>query len=365
MATNEKRISMHPDLMFMTSGKTKKNKQPKEKTNDVKIRAPPKTKNQTLRKQSLLRMIRKHQDEKHRQQLQLISGNAHMQQSTQPMNNIMKDTFEFMNNIRDKHINNHTVKNNNFNQIEMTPHTTHLTQQHNQENHSNQNNNSNTMTTFDSNENIHSNTDNTNMNTNTPHQSVENIVVNDDSVRFHVNVPHKDAEPKYGCLKNGSLPTYRSYHTTNASTQKHLPSLNHNNTNVGISNQNTSGSFQKQNAELNALQKYTAHRNQIHDKQKKIIRRTFNVGKNNKEKKISVLISNKKIRSNTTLKLQELKDVSIYQVKKDLIKRGLIRVGCITPESVLRQMYTVVHSMCGSVQNHNSELLLHNYLHTE
>jgi hypothetical protein len=278
----------------------------------------------------------------------------------------MKDTFEFMNNIRDKHINNHTVKNNNFNQIEMTPHTTHLTQQHNphnSQNHSNQNNNSNTMTTLDSNENIHSNTDNTNMNTNTPHQSVENIVVNDDSVRFHVNVPHKDAEPKYGCLKNGSLPTYRSYHTTNASTQKHLPIMN--NTNVGTSNQNTSGSFQKQNAELNALQKYTAHRNQIHDKQKKIIRRTFNVGKNNKQKKISVLISNKKIRSNTTLKLQELKDVSIYQVKKDLIKRGLIRVGCITPESVLRQMYTVVHSMCGSVQNHNSELLLHNYLHTE
>ena len=366
MATNEKRISMHPDLMFMTSGKTKKNKQPKEKTSDVKIRAPPKTKNQTLRKQSLLRMIRKHQDEKHRQQLQLISGNASTQQSTQPMNNSMKDTFEFMNNIRDKQMNNHTVKNNNFNQIEMTPHTTLNTQQHNphnSQNHSIQNNlsNTNTNNTYDSEKtpiNVR------NMDTITPQQPAENIVVNDDSVRFHVNVPQKDAEPKYGCLKNGSLPTYRSFHTTNATTQKHLPTMN-NNTIVGTSNQNTSGSFQKQNAELNALQKYTAHRNQIHDKQKKIIRRTFNVGKNNKEKKISVLISNKKIRSNTTLKLQELKDVSIYHVKTDLIKRGLIRVGCITPESVLRQMYTVVHSMCGSVQNHNSELLLHNYLHTE
>ena len=333
MDSSEKKISIHPDLMFMTSGKTQKKKASKEKKEQIKMKAPAKTKNHTLRKQSLLRMIRKHQDEKHRQQLQMMSGAANIQPEKQ-YNNNMGETLQFMNNIKEKHTaSNQTLKNNNYNNISVSPH------EHSEININNQSN------AFDLTE---------------PSNETSDVVVQDNSIKFHVNVPQNNIQPKYGCLKDGNLPTYRSQHNKNdyGTTRKHLPdSLNSSKSDNNL----------KQNAELNALQKYTSHK-KAHEnryKQKKIIRRTFNVGKRNKERKISVLISNKKIRSNTTLKMQQLKDVPIHQIKNDLIKRGLIKVGCITPESVLRQMYSVVHSMCGSIQNHNAELLLHNYLHDQ
>jgi len=336
MASTEKKISIHPDLMFMTSGKTQKKKAPKEKKEQIKMKTQTKAKNQTLRKQSLLRMIRKHQDEKHRQQLQMISGNDNSQQSEKihnNNNNNMDDTLQFMNNIKEKHSANHTLKNNNYNTLSISQPSQPL------------------LNNADSTPVVNMNND-TNLS-----QERSDVIIQDDSVKFHVNVPQNNIQPKYGCLKDGNLPTYRSLNNTHqGSTRKNL-----------LQTLEGSKRDSSQNAELNALQKYTSHKKAIQQrhKQKKIIRRTFNVGKKNKEQKISVLISNKKIRSNTTLKLQHLKDISIFQVKNDLIKRGLIKVGCITPESVLRQMYSVVHSMCGSIQNHNGELLLHNYLNGE
>lgn len=333
MASTEKKISIHPDLMFMTSGKTQKKKAPKEKKEQIKMKTQTKAKNHTLRKQSLLRMIRKHQDEKHRQQLQMISGNDNSQQSENIHNNNMDDTLQFMNNIKEKHSANHTLKNNNYNTLSISQPSQPL------------------LNNADSTPVVNMNND-TNLS-----QERSDVIIQDDSVKFHVNVPQNNIQPKYGCLKDGNLPTYRSLNNTHqGSTRKNL-----------LQTLEGSKRDSSQNAELNALQKYTSHKKAIQQrhKQKKIIRRTFNVGKKNKERKISVLISNKKIRSNTTLKLQHLKDISIFQVKNDLIKRGLIKVGCITPESVLRQMYSVVHSMCGSIQNHNGELLLHNYLNGE
>ena len=338
MASTEKKISIHPDLMFMTSGKTQKKKAPKEKKEQIKMKTQTKAKNHTLRKQSLLRMIRKHQDEKHRQQLQMISGNDNSQQSEKIYNNNMDDTLQFMNNIKEKHSANHTLKNNNYNTLSISQPSQPLS-----------NNTDSTPV-------VNLNNDSNLFDISTPNSSQEqsDVIIQDDSVKFHVNIPQNNIQPKYGCLKDGNLPTYRTMNNTQqGSTRKNL-----------LQTIEGSKHDSSQNAELNALQKYTSHKKAIEQrqKQKKIIRRTFNVGKKNKERKISVLISNKKIRSNTTLKLQQLKDISIFQVKNDLIKRGLIKVGCITPESVLRQMYSVVHSMCGSIQNHNAELLLHNYL---
>jgi hypothetical protein len=338
MASTEKKISIHPDLMFMTSGKTQKNKAPKEKKEQIKMKTQTKAKNHTLRKQSLLRMIRKHQDEKHRQQLQMISGNTNTSQSEKIYNNNMDDTLQFMNNIKEKHSANHTLKNNNYNTLSISQPRQPLSNN------------------IDSTPAINVNNDTNLFDISSPNPSPEqsDVIIQDDSVKFHVNVPQNNIQPKYGCLKDGSLPTYRTLNSTQqGSTRKNL-----------LQTLEGSKRDSSQNAELNALQKYTSHKKALEQKhkQKKIIRRTFNVGKKNKERKISVLISNKKIRSNTTLKLQQLKDISIFQVKNDLIKRGLIKVGCITPESVLRQMYSVVHSMCGSIQNHNAELLLHNYL---
>jgi len=336
-STEKKKISIHPDLMFMTSGKTQKKKSSKEKKEQIKMKPPPKTKNNTLRKQSLLRMIRKHQDEKHRDQLKMMSGNGNNVTTEKTYNNNMDDTLQFMNNIKAKHSASHTLKNNNYNTLSIS-----------QPSHTITDDNVNTNTqsnVFDLSNEENENTD---------------VIIQDDSVKFHVNVPQNSIQPKYGCMKDGNLPTYKAVNNIqNTYTRRHLPQ--------SLQGGNQDNNMNKRNAELNALQKYTSHKRSTdqRQKQKKIIRRTFNVGKKVKERKMSVLISNKKIRSNITLKLQMLKDISIFQVKNDLIKRGLIKVGCITPENVLRQMYSVVHSMCGSIQNHNSELLLHNYLHND
>lgn len=330
MESTQKKISIHPDLMFMTSGKTQKKKSVSSKPAQIKVKTPPKAKNNTLRKQSLLKMIRKHQDEKHRQQLQMLSPN-HTRPSQIVHNTSMNDTLEFMNNVKEKHVTKQTLKNNNYNAITISNDIQEPIRQDEAKPFSSHN--------------IES----------------TDLDKQDNSIRFNVNVPQNHIQPKYGCLKDGKLPTYKSIHqhNNNSGTQKHLSQHSdngNNNNNVNI----------RQRAELNALQKYTSNKQKhTSNKQRKLIRRTFNVGKHNNERKISVLISNKKIRSNTTLKLQQLKEIPIYQVKKDLISRGLIKVGCITPESVLRQMYIMTNSMCGTVYNHNADLLIHNYLNNE
>jgi hypothetical protein len=45
-----------------------------------------------------------------------------------------------------------------------------------------------------------------------------------------------------------------------------------------------------------------------------------------------------------------------------LVKRGLIRVGSITPVDVLRKMYESAVMMCGEVHNHNPDNLLYNFM---
>jgi hypothetical protein len=49
-------------------------------------------------------------------------------------------------------------------------------------------------------------------------------------------------------------------------------------------------------------------------------------------------------------------------VRKYLIKKGLIRVGSSCPNDVLRKMYESSMMMCGEIQNHNPDNLLYNYL---
>ena len=175
MESTEKKISIHPDLMFMTSGKTKKNKASKEKKEQIKMKTQPKTKNNTLRKQSLLRMIRKHQDEKHRDQLKMMSGNVNIT-TEKPYNNNMDDTLQFMNNIKEKHSVNHTLKNNNYNTLSIS-----------QPSHTITLDNDNTNNIISSGTNTQSNI----FDLSNEEKENTDVIIQDDSVKFHVNVPQK------------------------------------------------------------------------------------------------------------------------------------------------------------------------------
>jgi hypothetical protein len=96
-------------------------------------------------------------------------------------------------------------------------------------------------------------------------------------------------------------------------------------------------------------------------KQRKTIRRTYNVGKSRFQPKIGVLISNRTIRNNITTKAQMLKQTPITEVRAYLVKKGFIKVGTAAPNDVLRKMYESAALICGDVENHNSENLLYNY----
>lgn len=197
-------------------------------------------------------------------------------------------------------------------------------------------------------------------------------------------------QPQYSSMKGGSMPTYR--HWKHQQTQKNMSPLQQQSpthmhpprpTSMPIQIQNlplsTSPSpiaVVEQRAIENPLLKKMIESRKINEKmdtlkkanvrprmkQKKTIRRTFKLGKSKTYSQVSVLVSNKKIRGNILTKTQQLKTVPIDDIKKFLIKRGFIKVGSTAPNDVLRKMYESVVLICGEVNNHNTENLYHNYL---
>jgi hypothetical protein len=226
----------------------------------------------------------------------------------------------------------------------------------------------------------------------------------------------RSAPPQYGCLKNGQLPTYRMWKNR---TVKNPPSLNTpliGNTqpillppsiptreqpplaNFSISSSpNTMGVYdtkapsnsptiqvlgggastspniavrEEQTSDIRAHQTFRQHKSQFkkrarQPKQKRILRRTYRVGKSKHYPHVSVLISNKTLRNQITTKAQLLKQTPMDEVKKTLIKKGLIKVGTTAPNDVLRKMYESVVLLCGDIHNHNSENLLYNYFNSD
>jgi hypothetical protein len=235
--------------------------------------------------------------------------------------------------------------------------------------------------------------------------------MNETPLPIHSKQPNN---PPYGCLKGGNLPTYRNWlnkttKNTNAQTitpngvqqQSQIPlqSFLHNNTIItpnsvlqpvqqtiipkqqSFNNMNTMSNPIHQpneirvNDNLKRISEVKQTMNRLHFlnnqplakkmKQKKIIRRTYKVGKSKILPRISVLVSNRTIRNKINTQKQLLKQVPIQEIKKYLIKRGFIRVGSITPNDILRKMYESSVLICGEIQNHNPDNLLYNFLNDD
>jgi hypothetical protein len=182
----------------------------------------------------------------------------------------------------------------------------------------------------------------------------------------------KYPKPRWGCLKNGSLPTFRHFHKTAYNRPNISSSIVSRPTIPEAYIQNAIISDDGRRNPVKALKMYSAV-NQAkikpskmrYPKQKRTVRRTFKIGKSLKTSKVGVLISNKTIRKNITTKAQLLKQVSIHDIKKYLIKRGLIKIGTTAPNDVLRKMYESSIMMCGELYNHNTDNLLYNFFNDE
>jgi len=179
--------------------------------------------------------------------------------------------------------------------------------------------------------------------------------------------------PKYGCLKNGSLPTYRVWKNQ---TQRNYPAqIPRNTMEIAPSpiQMNYETRLRDKIKEMSEVKQHQERKKQLLNgkvfkkpkKQKRIIRRTFRTGKSKAYPRISVLVSNKTLRNDANLKKTELKEAPMDEVKQYLKQQGFIKVGTSTPNNVLREMYESAKMICGELKNYSPENLLYNYFNDD
>jgi hypothetical protein len=371
----KKRIVVNPDFLKfpMRGGRTKKNR---ENANNppkpIKIRTETVSGMDKTYKRRALNYIRKHQEEKYKL---LMKGDQEPLQSNgivgggktyaDNFNNDFDDSLSFLQKLTEQ--NSQKLKSNHSTLKQYpTPHTP-------------------SSTLFES--------------------SVLNQVL-DQNIRVDDNAVFQNVvnsgplplpsislpKPAYGCLKGGTLPTFRTLksrdiassslpYTTNISNPlAHSPSelergigQTQNELNIGGGKKMTP---EQQRAELKQFLEHKKEEKlrvervkrqrgimKPSKKQKRTTTRTFRVGKSKHYPRVGVLIPNKTIRTQVLAKKQKIRETPLEDVRRYLIKKGLIRVGSSCPNDVLRQMYESSMMMCGEIQNHNPDNLLYNYLH--
>tara|TARA_B100000902_G_C27309285_1_gene917391 strand:+ start:1366 stop:2364 length:999 start_codon:yes stop_codon:yes gene_type:complete len=327
--SEKKVLSINPDLFSFNNNNTTKKK--KEKVSQNKINIKPEKKSSlkdTMKKRSILRMIRQHQNEKYENLLNKKNNEMVKPTNTESIiTNDFKHAETYLTNLT-----NESPKERPREVVNTHNYTIKQPVQNYQENIRLQ-----------------------------PIQSEIEPVTIQSPIS---SVVEHNIKPQYGCLKNGSLPTYRSYMNQ---TRKQLPThINTNNSIVNEKNEDRINNIlERQSLNLQYLDKnQNRELKKRPKKRKKIIRRTFKIGKSNKKPKISILVSNKTLRNNTATKKQLLKQTPILDIKRYLIKHGFIKIGSICPDDLMRKMYESAVLICGEVQNHNADNLLHNYLNS-
>lgn len=310
-----KTIQINPDLFTLSSSGTRKKKnEPKE----LKIKVPKENKNTLAKRNTLLKFIRRHQEKNTKKSIHDAKKDSIVQ--SDPIPSDFDDSLKYLMDMTENY-----EKEANTTKPTKVNYT--LKNQHEPENVS---------MIFPETEKL--------IPTTLP--------------TFHKDLPHMHlAAPKYGCLKHGKLPTYRQFH--GPQTQRNLPRQ------IGSGNVKTLGNDDSFSENRIIQKKVKEGRKMSYPSQKKILRRTFKVGKSNKHRKVSVLVGNKTIRHQISNKNQTLKETPLIEVRRYLVKHGLIKIGSIAPPDVLRKMFESASLLCGSVTNHNSEILMFNYMNSD
>jgi hypothetical protein len=180
--------------------------------------------------------------------------------------------------------------------------------------------------------------------------------------------------PPYSSMKNGSKPTFRYWRNQ---TQKNTPPPPSLGQSLGQSLMQPRPAPVWTSAprpQVDTIEFYKEREQQRKErrvrprappKQKRTLTRTFFLGKSKHYPRVGVLVSNKTIRKETSQKIQKLRQTPIEEVRRTLIRKGLIKVGSPAPNDVLRKMYESMSLLCGELNNHNPETLLYNYLNAD
>lgn len=363
--SDKKILAINPELFSFSKNTTRKKRESKA-TNPIKVKPSlHSSQNASVKKKAILKMIRQHQEDRYRSQTDSATPKPVASTTNdQSVNSELKSAQLFFENLAEKQSHNLAPKN----------------------------------TTL---KNYPASAGNRAENVSVPLPNVSHQLAPPVGPALHINPRAAISQPKYGCLKNGELPTFRNYINQ---TRKQTPiaispgrvdrpvsNLGIQTTGLGILGHNPAGSIPvaspaqtrisditdraKQSIQQSSLQQQLTNKmNQTlstngagkyrNRKRKKTIRRTYKIGKSKIMPKISVLVSNKTIRNQILTKTQLLKQTSIQDIKRYLIKHGLIRVGSTTPNDVLRKMYESAQMVCGEIHNHNPDNLLYNFINS-
>jgi hypothetical protein len=161
---------------------------------------------------------------------------------------------------------------------------------------------------------------------------------------FRYEVPQ---DKPYGALKNGAKPSYREYF--NKTLKRHAQSHAQNHV-------NDASSF-KNNKKKSSKPKHVPRK--IKQVKRKTTVKKYKLGKYGK--KISILIKNNKTIKKIQDAQRELKNVPIHDVKNELIKTNLLKLGSTAPSNLLRKIYEDAN-MAGKVVNVGGDTFMHNYM---
>jgi len=337
--SDKKTLNIDPNMFSFTNNNTTRKRSKQTNAGGIKIKQnAPKKKDDSLKKRSILKMIRQHQSDRYNKLFNPdpIKHSKNIDDGSQ-FKNEFKDAQQFFQNLTEKteqkaKIQNHTLK-----QYPSLPERSLLM-----------------------------------------HPSIPPITEN----IFIPPIPNAEepfkikpsAAPAYGCLKNGALPTYRNYMNITQKNQAHnqVPKLKEPDVAAKLEAIKAEITEHKINDSMNRVQEIKQATEKLQQlkiggrpkkmKQKKTVKRTYKIGKSKVLPKVSVLVSNRTLRNNISTQSQSLKQIPIDEVKKYLMKRGFIKVGSTSPNDVLRKMYESVVLICGEVQNHNPDNLLYNFL---
>jgi len=326
-----KTITINPELFKHTSNRGSRKKQPAG-TNDIRVKTP-KEKRRSIRKNHVLKFIRDQQEKNLKQLLETDKSAKSVEPESTDFNSDFNESLNYLMSLsQEKEKGKVTTQNKNG-----------------------------TLKNYSlpkSNVNFSLETVGPNI--------IDNFVSTPSVPVFpsQLSVPNLNAVPKYGCLKGGSLPTYKTYHNQ---TQKKYAETHQSSAQVTSSVEKKPEDFNrdiyKKSEIRQTLEKMREKPKKMrYPKQKRTVRRTFKVGKSKTKPHISVLVSNKTIRNQITTKTHLLKQTPIDEVRRYLTKKGFIRVGSDAPNDVLRKMYESAVLICGEIQNHNPDNLLYNFL---
>lgn len=179
------------------------------------------------------------------------------------------------------------------------------------------------------------------------------LIINDEPMIINNNFDKKNSDdhPGYGCLKNGSMPTFREW--------KRMTLKNKDNQN-GIDLSNEPAINFKKNNDTNSINNDTIKNDILQDEyfknnknlKKKNITYKYSLGKKNG--KVSVLIKNNKTRKKIMDEHMRMKQVNIHDMKKYLKRHNFLKSGSYAPSDIIKKMYEEC-LLSGNLKNISSE----------